>query len=247
MIDLKEKVAVITGASQGIGREIAMAMSKAGAAIVAADINPEPLKGLVEEITSRDGRVLAVTANITKFEDCRNLMDSAVKEFGRIDVLVNNAGVTRDTLLIRMSEADWDLVLKVNLKGAFLMTQAVAKVMIKQHSGKIVNISSVVGLMGNAGQVNYSASKAGLLGLTKSVARELAGRGICVNAIAPGFIETDMTAKMSESVKTSFLESIPLKKAGMPNDIAKAALFLSSPASDYITGQVLGVNGGLYM
>jgi 3-oxoacyl-[acyl-carrier protein] reductase len=160
---------------------------------------------------------------------------------------VNNAGVTKDTLLVRMSEADWDFVLRVNLKGAFLMTQAVAKVMMKQRSGKIVNISSVVGLMGNAGQVNYSSSKAGLLGLTKSCALELAGRGICVNAIAPGFIETEMTAKLSDAARTAFLANIPLKRAGTPADIAKLVLFLASSSSDYITGQVLGVNGGLYM
>jgi len=160
---------------------------------------------------------------------------------------VNNAGVTRDTLLVRMAESDWDFVLNVNLKGAFLVTQAVAKVMMKQRCGKIINISSIVGLMGNAGQCNYSASKAGLLGFTKSCARELAGRGICVNAIAPGFIETEMTAQMSDAAKSAFLDGIPLKRAGQISDIAKSVVFLASPAADYITGQVLGVNGGLYM
>ena len=244
---LKDKVCLVTGSARGIGYAIAEEFGRNGARVVLTDVLKDLLDDAVKKLSDSGTEAVAVTADVTEPDQVSALVEKTAKEFGRIDVLVNNAGVTRDTLLIRMSEADWDLVLKVNLKGAFLMTQAVAKVMIKQHSGKIVNISSVVGLMGNAGQVNYSASKAGLLGLTKSVARELAGRGICVNAIAPGFIETDMTAKMSESVKTSFLESIPLKKAGMPNDIAKAALFLSSPASDYITGQVLGVNGGLYM
>ena len=191
--------------------------------------------------------MFGVVADVTDPDQVSTLVKSVAEKYGSIDVLVNNAGVTRDTLLVRMSEADWDLVLKVNLKGAFLMTQAVAKVMMKQRSGKIVSVSSVVGLIGNAGQANYSASKAGLLGLTKSAARELAGRGICVNAVAPGFVETEMTAKLSDNAKAAFLDGIPLKRAGQPDDIAKTVLFLSSSASDYITGQVLGVNGGLYM
>lgn len=243
----KDKVCLVTGSARGIGYSIAEEFGKNGAGVVLSDVLGDLLEESVKRLSDSGVRALAVAADVTRADQVSDLVEKTVSEFGRIDVLVNNAGVTRDTLLVRMAEADWDLVLRVNLKGAFLMTQAVAKVMMKQRSGKIVNISSLVGLMGNAGQVNYSASKAGLLGLTKSSARELAGRGICVNAIAPGYIETDMTAAMSESVKASFLESIPLKRAGIPNDIANAVLFLSSPASDYITGQVLGVNGGLYM
>jgi 3-oxoacyl-[acyl-carrier protein] reductase len=244
---LKDKICIITGSARGIGYAIAEEFAKNGAKVVLSDVLADALDNSVKKLSESGADVFGVVADVTDSEQVSTLVKSVTENYGSVDVLVNNAGVTRDTLLVRMSEADWDLVLKVNLKGAFLMTQAVAKVMMKQRSGKIVSISSVVGLMGNAGQANYSASKAGLLGLTKSAARELAGRGICVNAIAPGFIETEMTAKLSDNAKAAFLDGIPLKRAGQPHDIAKTALFLSSSASDYITGQVLGVNGGLYM
>jgi 3-oxoacyl-[acyl-carrier protein] reductase len=244
---LKDKVCIITGSARGIGYAIAEEFAKNGAKIVLSDVLENALDDSVKRLSETGADVFGAVADVTDSDQVSTLVKSVTEKYGRIDVLVNNAGVTRDTLLVRMSEADWDLVLKVNLKGAFLMTQAVAKVMMKQRSGKIVSISSVVGLRGNAGQANYSASKAGLLGLTKSAARELAGRGICVNAVAPGFIETEMTAKLSDNAKAAFLDGIPLKRAGQPHDIAKTVLFLSSSASDYITGQVLGVNGGLYM
>jgi 3-oxoacyl-[acyl-carrier protein] reductase len=244
---LKDKVCLVTGSARGIGYAIAEQFVNHGAKVVMSDVLGDVLDDSVNALSKSGADVLGIVADVTNPEDVASLIKSTTERFGRIDVLVNNAGITRDTLLLRMSEADWDSVLKVNLKGAFLITQAAAKVMSKQRSGKIVSISSVVGLMGNAGQTNYSASKAGLLGFTKAAARELAGRGICVNAVAPGFIETDMTAKISNAVRDSLLGSVPLKRAGQPRDIANAVLFLSSPASDYITGQVLGVNGGLYM
>ncbi|RKY28253.1 MAG: 3-oxoacyl-ACP reductase [Planctomycetota bacterium] len=247
MIDLKEKVAVITGASQGIGREIARAMSDAGAAIVAADINPEPLKGLVEEMASDNGGVLPVTADITKFEDCRNLMDAAVKEFGRIDILVNNAGVTRDNLIVRMKDEEWQLVIDTNLKGCFYCMKAAARTMMKQRSGRIINIASISGLVGTAGQANYAASKAGVIAMTKTAAREFASRGITVNAIAPGFIETDMTRAMGEEAREKSLAMIPLGRAGQPSDVANAALFLSSDLAAYTTGETIRVDGGMAM
>lgn len=244
---LKDKVCVITGSARGIGYAIGEEFAKNGAKVVLSDVLEDALDDSVKKLSESGAEVFGAVADVTDADQVSTLVKSVTEKYGSIDVLVNNAGVTRDTLLVRMSEADWDLVLKVNLKGAFLMTQAVAKVMMKQRSGKIVSISSVVGLMGNAGQANYSASKAGLIGLTKSAARELAGRGICVNAVAPGFIETEMTAKLSDNAKAAFLDGIPLKRAGQPHDIARTVLFLSSSASDYITGQVLGVNGGLYM
>ncbi len=244
---LKDKVCLITGSARGIGYAIAEELAANGAKIVLTDVLEDVLDKSVEKLSSTGAEVIGIPLDVSNSEQVSAAVDRAKESFGSIDLLVNNAGVTKDTLLVRMSEADWDFVLRVNLKGAFLMTQAVAKVMMKQRSGKIVNISSVVGLMGNAGQVNYSSSKAGLLGLTKSCARELAGRGICVNAIAPGFIETEMTTVLPDAARAAFLENIPLKRAGTPADIAKSVLFLASPSSDYITGQVLGVNGGLYM
>lgn len=244
---LKDKACLITGSARGIGYAIAEELAANGAKIVLTDVLEDVLDKSVEKLSSTGAEVIGIPLDVSNSEQVSAAVDRAKESFGSIDLLVNNAGVTKDTLLVRMSEADWDFVLRVNLKGAFLMTQAVAKVMMKQRSGKIVNISSVVGLMGNAGQVNYSSSKAGLLGLTKSCARELAGRGICVNAIAPGFIETEMTTVLPDAARAAFLENIPLKRAGTPADIAKSVLFLASPSSDYITGQVLGVNGGLYM
>jgi 3-oxoacyl-[acyl-carrier protein] reductase len=244
---LEGRVCIVTGSARGIGLSIAETFAKEGAIVVVTDVRADLIENSVKEIVSKGGKAVGIAANVAESVQVGALVTRVVEELGRIDVLVNNAGVTRDALLVRMSEADWDFVLDVNLKGAFLMSQAVAKVMMKQRSGKIVNISSVVGLMGNAGQANYSASKAGLIGLTKSAAKELGGRGVCVNAVAPGFIETEMTASLSEESRRAFLENIPLKRAGQPSDVASAALFLASAAGDYITGQVIGVNGGLYM
>jgi 3-oxoacyl-[acyl-carrier protein] reductase len=244
---LKDKVCLVTGSARGIGYAIAEEFARQGAKVVLSDVLEDVLAESAKKLAASGGEVIGVSGDVTSAEQVANLISATAEKFGGLDVLVNNAGITRDTLLVRMAEADWDLVLKVNLKGAFLMTQAAAKVMMKKRSGKIINISSVVGLMGNAGQANYSASKAGLIGLTKSSAKELAGRGICVNAIAPGYIETEMTAGLPDAAKAAFLDNIPLKRAGSPSDIAQSVLFLASPASDYITGQVLGINGGLYM
>lgn len=244
---LEDKVAIVTGGSRGIGKAIALELAGHGANIVIAAGNLEEINKTVQEIQAMGRKAIGVKTNVVKVEDVENLTKQTLDEFGKIDILVNNAGITRDTLLMRMKEEDWDAVLSVNLKGAFNCTKAVARPMMKQRSGKIINISSVVGLMGNAGQCNYSASKAGLIGLTKSSARELASRNITVNAIAPGFIQTEMTEVLSEEVKEQYMKSIPLQKLGTPADIANAVLFLASSMADYITGTVLNVNGGLYM
>lgn len=244
---LEDKVAIVTGGSRGIGKAIALELASNGADIVIAAGNMEEIQKTVQEIQGMGRKALGVKTNVVKVEDVENLVKQTMDEFGKIDIMVNNAGITRDTLLVRMKEEDWDAVLSVNLKGAFNCTKAVARPMMKQRSGKIINISSVVGLMGNAGQCNYSASKAGLIGLTKSSARELAARNITVNAIAPGFIQTEMTEVLSLEVKEQYIKSIPLQKLGTPADIANAVLFLASSLADYITGTVLNVNGGLYM
>ncbi len=244
---LEDKICLITGSARGIGCSIAEKFAENGAKIVLSDVLDEQVKESAEKLSSSGAEVLALSADVSDSGQVDRMIAETVEKMGRLDVVVNNAGVTRDTLMIRMSEDDWDFVLRVNLKGAFLVSQAAAKVMMKQRSGKIINISSVVGLMGNVGQTNYSSSKAGLIGLTKSSARELAARGICVNAIAPGYVETEMTEKLSDAARSAFLENIPLKRGGKPLDIANAALFLASPLADYITGHVLSVNGGLYM
>jgi 3-oxoacyl-[acyl-carrier protein] reductase len=241
------KVAVITGASRGIGRSIALALASKGAKIVAVDIDKAATEAVVDELKQLGAEAIAVQGNVTIAEDAENMISASVQAFGRVDILVNNAGITRDGLLLRMKEEDWDAVLTVNLKGAFLCTRAVAKVMTKQRSGRIINIASVVGQMGNAGQANYCASKAGLIGLTKSNARELAKRSITVNAVAPGFIATAMTDALSEKVREELTAQIPLERLGSPEDIANAVLFLAAEASGYITGQVIAVNGGMYM
>jgi 3-oxoacyl-[acyl-carrier protein] reductase len=243
----KGKVAVITGASRGIGRSIALALAAKGAKIVAIDIDQASTESVVAELKLLGAEAIAVQGNVTVADDAENMISAAVQAFGRVDILVNNAGITRDALLLRMKEEDWDAVLTVNLKGAFLCTRAVAKVMTKQRSGRIINIASIVGQMGNAGQANYCASKAGLIGLTKSNARELAKRSITVNAIAPGFIATAMTDALSEKVRDDLTAQIPLERLGSPEDIANAVLFLAAEASGYITGQVIAVNGGMYM
>ena len=243
----KNKVAVITGASRGIGRSIALALAAEGARIVAVDLGLPETEALAEEIRKGGGEAIAVQGNVTISSDVERMIETAVEKFGRVDILVNNAGITKDALLLRMKDEDWDAVLTVNLKGAFLSSRAAAKVMSKQRYGRIINIASVVGQMGNAGQANYCASKAGLIGLTKSNARELAKRNITVNAVAPGFIATAMTDVLPEKVKEELINQIPLERLGTVDDIANAVLFLAAERSGYITGQVIAVNGGMYM
>jgi len=244
---LDQKVAIVTGSARGIGKSIAMQLISEGAKVVISDINAELSDATAMELKNTGADVVSIAADVSKVESAEHLIDETVKVYDQIDILVNNAGITRDTLLIRMAESDWDAVLQVNLKGSFNCLKAAAKVMMKQRSGKIINITSVVGLMGNFGQANYSASKAGLIGLTKTAAKELGSRGINVNAVAPGYIETDMTKKLSDQAKENFLSVIPLKRPGSPEDVAKVVSFLASPDSDYITGQVIVVDGGLLM
>lgn len=243
----KDKVAVITGASRGIGRSIALALAEAGAKIVAVDLDPVATDAIVDELKEKGAEAIAVIGNVTVTEDTEKMIDAAIAAFGRVDILVNNAGITRDGLLMRMKDEDWDAVMTVNLKGAFLCSRAAAKVMTKQRYGRIINIASVVGQMGNAGQANYCASKAGLIGLTKSNARELAKRNITVNAVAPGFIATAMTDALPEKVRDELTAQIPLARLGSADDIANAVVFLALEKSAYITGQVIAVNGGMYM
>jgi 3-oxoacyl-[acyl-carrier protein] reductase len=244
---LTDKVAVVTGASRGIGRLIALDLASRGARIVASARSASALESLIAEISAAGGEALAVAADVAVAADAERLIGTAVERFGRLDILVNNAGINRDGLLLRMKDEDWDAVLDTNLKGAFLCTRAAAKMMSKQKSGRIINISSVVGEMGNPGQANYCASKAGMLGLTKSVARELARRNVTVNAVTPGFIVTDMTDALPEKAREELVKHIPLGRLGNPEDIAFSVAFLASDQAAYITGQVLGVNGGMYM
>ena len=245
---LKDQVAVITGGAQGIGQAIAEAFAAEGARIVVSDINAELAQKTADAITAKCGvETLAVAGDVSSMADCDKLMDAAVAKFTRVDILVNNAGITRDNLILRMSEKEWDSVIGVNLKGVFNCIKSASRTMLRQRSGKIVNIASVVGQMGNAGQANYSASKGGVIALTKTCAREFASRNINVNAIAPGFIRTAMTEKLNEDAKKKLAEMIPLTRLGESEDIAKAALFLCSPDASYITGQILAVNGGMYM
>jgi 3-oxoacyl-[acyl-carrier protein] reductase len=241
-MDFTNKVAVITGSARGIGLAIARKFAAAGARIVICDVDES---GVVEAVSGFSGRAIGVKADVTKSEDIANLFETTVRELGRVDILVNNAGITRDALMIRMDEKDWDMVLDINLKGAFLVTKAAGRIMMKQRSGRIVNITSVVGLTGNAGQANYSASKAGLIGLTKSAAKELAARNVTVNAVAPGYIETEMTRSLPEAAREDFLKKVLIGRPGTPDDIASAVMFLASDEAAYITGQVLTVDGGL--
>ena len=246
-MSLNGQVAVITGASRGIGRAIALKLSAAGAAVVVTATTLEGAKRTADEITALGGRALAVKVDVSVSAEVEGLFKEAVASFGRLDILVNNAGITKDGLLLRMKDADWDAVVDVNLKGAFICTREAAKVMSKARYGRIVNVSSVVGEMGNPGQANYCASKAGMIGLTKSVAKELARRNVTVNAVAPGFIETDMTQELSEKAKETLQEQIPMGRLGSGDDVASAVLFLVSGGAAYITGHVLSVNGGMYM
>jgi 3-oxoacyl-[acyl-carrier protein] reductase len=243
---LEGKVALITGASRGIGKAIAIAFAQQGASIAFTDMRRDELMVATEiEIQALGVKALGYASDASSFDDSERAVDEIAKEFGRIDILVNNAGITRDNLLMRMTEADWDLVIKVNLKSVFNLTKAVQKYMLKQRYGSIINMSSVVGVNGNGGQSNYSASKAGLIGFTKSIAQELGSRNIRCNAIAPGYIETEMTAKLSEEVRTQWAAQIPLRRGGKPEDVAQACVFFASDLSVYVTGQVLSVCGGM--
>jgi len=245
---LEGKTALITGAARGIGRSIALKFASQGAHIAFSDLQlDEATQKLEDEIRVIGVKVKAYASDASSFSDSEILVNRVIEDFGTIDILVNNAGITRDNLLMRMSETDWDLVMKVNLKSVFNLTKAVQKIMLKNRFGSIINMSSVVGVKGNAGQANYSASKAGIIGFTKSIAQELGSRNIRCNAVAPGFIETEMTAKLSEEVKKDWAEKIPLRRAGLPDDVANACLFLASDLSSYITGQVIHVCGGMVM
>jgi len=247
-IDLSGKVAIVTGGAQGIGRSIAEVLASAGANVVISDVNISLAEETAREIAAKSAKeIVAVGGDVASYSDCEKIVQTTLEKFAKIDILVNNAGITRDNLILRMSDGEWDAVLNVNLKGAFNCIKATSKVMIKQRQGKIINIASVVGLMGNAGQANYSASKGGLIALTKTAARELASRNITVNAIAPGYIQTKMTEALSEDARQKLVALIPLNRLGTPEDIARTVLFLSSPLADYITGQVISVNGGMYM
>jgi 3-oxoacyl-[acyl-carrier protein] reductase len=247
MMDLEGKVALVTGGAQGIGKVTALHLASKGADVAVSDINIEGALKTAEEIEDLGRRGLALEGDVSNPADAEVIVAKTVERLGGIDILVNNAGITRDKLLLRMTEGDWDAVLNVNLKGTFNCTKAAVKHMVKRKGGRVVNIASVVGEMGNAGQANYAASKAGIIGLTKSVAREYAQRGINVNAIAPGYIETPMTEALSEKVKEELKAQIPMARLGTPSDVANAVYFLVSDASSYITGHVLNVNGGIYM
>jgi 3-oxoacyl-[acyl-carrier protein] reductase len=241
-MDFSNQTVVITGSARGIGRTIAESFVARGANVVISDVDELACQKTAGELGAK---AIGVKANVMNSDEIEQLFKTTVEKFGRVDVVVNNAGITRDTLLVRMDEKDWDLVLDINLKGSFFVTRTAAKIMMKQRSGRIINISSVVGLIGNAGQANYSASKAGLIGLTMSAAKELAGRGVTVNAVAPGYIATEMTEHLPEAAREAFLKKIALKRPGTPADVAGAVLFFAGEHSSYITGQVLAVDGGL--
>lgn len=243
---LQGKVALVTGAAQGIGKAISLGLAKEGAQIALCDVNLALAEKTAEEIRNLGTKAKAYGVNVADALEVDKVVGDVVREFGRIDILVNNAGITRDALLLRMEEDAWDAVLAVNLKGTFLFSKACARLMVKQRAGRIVNISSVSGQRGNPGQANYAASKAGIIGFTKSLAKELGARGITVNAIAPGFIQTAMTENLPQDVKDSYLKQIPLGRMGAPEDVAGAVVFLSSSDGAYISGQILGVNGGMH-
>jgi 3-oxoacyl-[acyl-carrier protein] reductase len=244
---LEGKTALVTGASRGIGREIARAFARAGAAVACVATNRDLLDALAAELSAAGGRALAIAADVGRAAEAERAVEKTLEVFGRLDVLVNNAGIARDNLVMRMKDEEWDRVIEVNLRGPFFLIRAAARPMLRQRSGRIINVSSVSGLQGNVGQANYAASKAGLIGLTKSVAREFAPRGVTVNAIAPGWIATDMTERLPEEVRRKAVEAVPLGRVGTPADIAAAAVFLASDGAGYITGQTLVVDGGLSM
>jgi len=246
-MELKGKVAFVTGGAQGIGRFISEELTRAGAHVVLGDVNLEGAQATAEAISNSGGSASAVQVDVSNATEVREVFDFIMKDKKPVDIVVNNAGITRDGLMVRMKESDWDLVLDINLKGSFLCSQQAAKQMMKQKSGAIVNIASIVGVMGNFGQANYSASKAGVIGLTKTLAREVASRGIRVNAIAPGFIDTEMTRVLDEEVRQKLIEQIPLARLGLPEDVARCVNFLVSDKSSYITGQVINLNGGMLM
>ncbi len=244
---IEGKIALVTGGAQGIGKAICECLATLGGTVVVSDLNLTGAEATAAELTQKGYASMPVSVNVAEADSVNKMISDVREQYGHIDILVNNAGITKDTLLMRMKDADWDTVLSVNLKGVFHCMKAVLPMMSKQRSGKIVNISSIVGAIGNIGQANYAASKAAVVGLTKTVAREYAGRGITVNAVAPGFIDTAMTASLSETVHAELKKQIPQGRLGMPQDIANAVAFLVSERADYITGQVLHVNGGMYM
>ena len=244
---LENKIAIVTGGARGIGRAISLRLASEGARIAIVDIMLDVAEATAKEFADKGFEAKAYAANVAKPEDADATVKKVIADFGRIDILVNNAGITKDNLIMRMSEAEWDAVIAVNLKGTFNFTKAAVTPMARQRSGKIVNIASVVGRMGNAGQANYSASKAGVIALTKSTAKEFGSRNIQVNAVAPGFIETEMTAKLPQSVRDTFMMVIPAKRPGKPEDVANVVFFLCSSDADYVTGQVINIDGGMLM
>lgn len=241
------QTAIVTGGGRGIGKAISIALAKKGVNVVVVGTNFDIASQTAKELIGLGVRSLAVKADVSQVDDVKNIFEKAMSEFGKIEILVNNAGITRDNLLIRMKDEDWDSVLNVNLKGTFLCTREAVKIMIKQKYGRIINISSIVAFMGNPGQANYCASKAGIVGMTKTIAKEYANRGITVNAIAPGFITTAMTEKIPENIKNEMLKAIPMNRFGSVDDVANGVVFFASPDSGYITGQLLHINGGMYM
>ncbi|MDD5259644.1 MAG: 3-oxoacyl-[acyl-carrier-protein] reductase [bacterium] len=244
---LAGKVAIVTGAAQGIGKEIATALAQEGSDLAIIDVNLEQAEKTAQELAALGRKTIALKVDVSKSTEVEEMVNKILDKFGKIDILVNNAGITRDNLLLRMKEEEWDLVISINLKGTFNCLKAVTRPMIKARSGKVVNIASIIGIAGNAGQANYAASKAGVIALTKSAAKELASRSVNVNAVAPGFIQTAMTNVLSEAVKEEMLKRIPMAKLGEVKDVAKAVVFLAGPDSDYITGQVIVVDGGMVM
>ena len=246
-MELQNKLALVTGGAQGIGKTIGEELTKAGAHVALGDVNLEGAQVTAEAINNNGGSASAIKIDVSNATEVQQVFDFIMKDKKPVDIVVNNAGITRDGLMLRMKEIDWDLVLDINLKGSFLCSQQAAKQMMKQKSGVIVNISSIVGVMGNFGQANYSASKAGVIGLTKTLAREVASRGIRVNAVAPGFIDTEMTRNLDETIRQKLIEQIPLSRLGLPEDVARCVSFLVSDKSSYITGQVINLNGGMLM
>jgi len=244
-MNLNDRVAIVTGAGRGIGRAIALRLAEAGAAVVVSDVLREEAEAVAKEIKDAGGQSLAVLADVSSSPDVSSMVEETLKAYGRIDILVNNAGIARDQIVLRMSEEDWDKVIDVNLKGVFLCTKAVLRYMVKNRWGRIISLSSIAGQVGNPGQANYSSAKAGIIGFTRTVAREVGSHGVTVNAIAPGFIETEMTKQIKEEQRQEIKRRIPLDRFGTPQDVADVVAFLASEEAGYITGQVLSVNGGM--